>query len=69
MFTGQADGTFSAYNAATGDDLWSQKLEAGVNAPGVTYTVNGKQYVAVLAGGGTFFGTNHGDAVYAFAVS
>ena len=69
VFTGQPDGTYFAYDAATGDELWKQKLDAGVNAPGMTYTVNGKQYVAIYAGGGTFFGPKgHGDNVYAFAL-
>ena len=37
---------------ATGSELWrSPKLKAGVNAAPVTYTANGKQYVAVYAGG------------------
>jgi len=35
VFTGQPDGTYLAFNAMTGEQLWSQKLEAGVNAPGV----------------------------------
>ena len=68
VFTGQASGDYTAFNAMTGEQLWNQKLEAGVNAPGVTYTVNGKQYVAILAGGITFFEKGHGDAVYAFAL-
>jgi len=68
VFTGEPSGLYHAYNALTGEDVWSQKLEAGVNAPGVTYSVNGKQYVMIFAGGGTYFGTNHGDAVYAFAL-
>ncbi len=69
VFTGMADGTFIAYNAMTGAQVWSQKLDAGVNAPAMTYSVNGKQYVAIFAGGGTFFDAKlHGDSVYAFAV-
>jgi alcohol dehydrogenase (cytochrome c) len=69
VFTGQADGTYLAFNAMTGDQVWSQKLEAGANAPGITYTVDGKQYVAVLAGGNSYFDPKlRGDAVYAFAL-
>lgn len=69
VFTGAADGTFLAYNAMTGEQVWSQKLDAGVNAPAMTYSVKGKQYVAIYAGGGTFFDPKlHGDSVYAFAV-
>ena len=69
VFTGQPDGTFLAYNAMTGEQLWSQKLESGVNAPGITYTIDGKQYVLILAGGGTFFDPKlHGDDLYAFTL-
>ena len=53
----------------TGEQLWSQKLEAAWQRPGHHLQVNGKQYVAVFAGGGTFFDAKlHGDSVYAFAL-
>lgn len=69
VFAGMADGTYIAYDSASGAQLWSQKLKSGVNAPGITYTVKGKQYVAIYAGGGTFFSPKlHGDHVYAFAL-
>ncbi len=50
IFQGLADGTFHAYSAKDGKDLWS--YFAGVAATGVpiTYSVNGKQYVTVTAG-------------------
>ena len=31
-------------------ELWSHNVGAGINAPPITYSVNGKQYVAVLVG-------------------
>jgi alcohol dehydrogenase (cytochrome c) len=31
-------------------ELWSVNLGTGINAPPITYSVNGKQYVAVLVG-------------------
>lgn len=31
-------------------ELWSFNVGTGINAPPITYSVNGKQYVAVLAG-------------------
>lgn len=69
VFTGESTGKFISYNAMTGDELWSQQLDAGVHAPGITYSVKGKQYVAIYAGGGTFFAKKlHGDSVYAFAL-
>jgi PQQ-dependent dehydrogenase (methanol/ethanol family) len=71
VFVGHNDGTYEADNAASGKRLWSMKLQYGANAPGITYTVNGKQYVALLDGGTTGDGTTpskRGDAVYVFAL-
>ena len=50
MFLGHYDGTFSAYDAQSLQELWNFNLGTGINAPAVTYSVNGKQYIAVLAG-------------------
>jgi alcohol dehydrogenase (cytochrome c) len=50
IFLGQPDGTFAAYDAKTLKEAWSINLGTGINAPPVTYSVNGKQYVAVLVG-------------------
>lgn len=52
VFQGTAGSEFNAYNAATGEKLWSFPAQTGVVAPAVTYTVEGEQYVAVLAGWG-----------------
>ena len=50
VFLGQSDGTFSAHDATTLKELWSFNAGTGINAPPITYSVNGKQYVAVLVG-------------------
>ncbi|HEY7298240.1 MAG TPA: PQQ-dependent dehydrogenase, methanol/ethanol family [Xanthobacteraceae bacterium] len=50
VFIGQPDGTFAAYDAKTLKEAWSINLGTGINAPAVTYSVNGKQYIAVLVG-------------------
>ena len=50
IFLGHPDGTFSAYDARTLQELWSFNAGTGINAPAVTYAVNGTQYVAVLVG-------------------
>ena len=50
MFLGQTDGTFAAYDARTLKEIWSFNVGSGINAPPITYSVNGKQYVAVLVG-------------------
>ena len=41
---------FSAYDAKTLKELWSFNAGTGINAPPITFSVNGKQYVAVLVG-------------------
>jgi alcohol dehydrogenase (cytochrome c) len=50
VFFGLPDGTFSAHDAKTLKELWSFNVGTGINAPPITYSVNGKQYVAVLVG-------------------
>ena len=50
VFIGHLDGTFAAYDAKTLQEVWSFNVGSGINAPPITYSVNGKQYVAVLVG-------------------
>ena len=53
VFSGSAKGRLYAFDAHTGKVLWrSPQLSSGIIAPPVTYLVNGKQYVAILAGWG-----------------
>jgi quinohemoprotein ethanol dehydrogenase len=52
VFEGRADGEFVAYNATTGDKLWSvNSAPASPQRPSPT-RVDGKQYVALLVGWG-----------------
>ena len=46
----EANGHFDAFDAKTGAPLWSFQTGANVGAPPVTYSVNGRQYVAVATG-------------------
>jgi alcohol dehydrogenase (cytochrome c) len=50
VFFGLPDGTFSAHDAKTLKELWNFNTGTGINAPPITYSVNGKQYIAVLVG-------------------
>jgi alcohol dehydrogenase (cytochrome c) len=50
VFLGHYDGTFSAYDAKTLEEVWSFNVGSGINAPAISYAVNGKQYIAVLVG-------------------
>ena len=52
VFQGQSDGIFSAYNATTGEKVWSEGLGLGISAPPITYKLNNRQYIALLVGYG-----------------
>ncbi len=52
LFTGHMNGKFSAYDANTLQELWSFNTGTPITAPPMTYSVGGKQYIAVVAGGG-----------------
>ena len=55
VFQGTATGDFIAYNATTGQKLWSSWATTGIVAPPMTYMIDGKQYVSVMAGWGGAF--------------
>jgi alcohol dehydrogenase (cytochrome c) len=55
LFEGFLDRSFEAYDAATGKTLWRTRLNASPSASPITYSVGGKQYVAVVTGGGGAF--------------
>ena len=68
VFAGEGNGWFKAYDAHTGKVLWQYQCGAGVNAPATSYTVNGKQYIAVAAGGNTQLDFKRGNSVFVFAL-
>jgi alcohol dehydrogenase (cytochrome c) len=52
VFAGQPSGEVFALDARTLQKLWEFNTGGGVNAPPMTFTVDGKQYVAILVGMG-----------------
>ncbi len=52
VFQGTAAGTFNAYSADKGSLLWSAPVQTGIIAAPIAYSVDGEQYVAVMAGWG-----------------
>ncbi len=68
VFNGEANGWFKAFDAQSGKELWKFNCGAGVNAPAVSYTIKGKQYVAVAAGGNNQIDAKRGNSVYVFAL-
>lgn len=67
LFQGRADGNFVAYNARTGAELWRVHLGSGISAPPITYSVNGRQYVALLVGWGGSVPALGGGAAYGWS--
>jgi len=68
VFTGEGNGLFKAYDARNGAILWSFQAGAGVNAPPSSYTVDGKQYVVVAAGGNVQLDYKRGNNIIAFTL-
>ncbi len=55
VFQGRLTGDFSAFDAATGDKLWTYQLKSGgASGPG-TYMIDGEQYVTITTGWGSAF--------------
>jgi PQQ-dependent dehydrogenase (methanol/ethanol family) len=52
VFQGNAQGEFTAYDAARGAKLWTAKTGNGVIAAPMTYEIDGEQYVAIMVGAG-----------------
>jgi alcohol dehydrogenase (cytochrome c) len=85
IFTGGTnDQMIHAFDAKTGKLLWEFKTPSGILAPPTTFMIDGKQYLAVLAGwggdsagmqrtvaaanGGTAFAVPTGGSVWVFAL-
>ncbi len=61
VFQGTSDGHFIAYAADDGKKLWDVNVGTAVMAPPITFELDGKQYISVLAGWGgatALFGAN-----------
>jgi len=52
VFQGRTDGKLVAYRATDGVPLWMFDMGVGISAPPITYEVDGKQQIALLAGWG-----------------
>ncbi len=52
VFAGNPEGTFMAFDDTTGQELWRFNVGTGIHGNPTTFTVEGKQYVAIVAGAG-----------------
>ncbi|MDI2030454.1 PQQ-dependent dehydrogenase, methanol/ethanol family [Saccharopolyspora sp. TS4A08] len=76
VFAGTPAGEFIALNAQTGEELWKFQCGSGHHGSPMTYSVDGKQYVAVPVGWGGWLegiipgmlGAGHGSALIVFAL-
>ncbi len=62
------DKKIRAFDKATGQLLWEATLPFSGNATPATYSVNGRQYVVIAAGGGRDFKAKSGGVYVAFAL-
>ena len=76
VFAGEPNGNFNAFHARTGELLWQFNTGSGIHSNPVTYSVGGKQYVAVPTGWGGWvegyapemYGAPRGNALMVFAL-
>jgi len=69
VFTSAAmDGFLRAFDSETGKEIWKYQLPAGGQATPMTYSIAGKQYLVIAAGGHGKLGTKQGDYVLAFTL-
>ena len=67
---GSNDQRFRAFDSATGEELWVDRLEANAHATPMTFwgRKSGKQFVIVAAGGGNVFSDVTSDGLVAYAL-
>jgi alcohol dehydrogenase (cytochrome c) len=76
VFAGEPSGEFNALDARTGEQLWQFQCGSGHHSSPTTYTVDGRQYIAVPVGWGGWaegflpgmLGAGHGSALMVFAL-
>lgn len=62
------DNYLRAFDSETGKEIWKYQLPAGGQATPMTYSISGKQYLVISAGGHGKLGTKQGDYVIAFTL-
>jgi quinoprotein glucose dehydrogenase len=57
-----------AFDSESGGELWKFELPAGGQATPMTYSLKGKQYLVIAAGGHGKLGSKQGDYILAFTL-
>lgn len=76
VFAGEPTGEFNALDARTGEQLWQFQTGSGHHSSPISYSVDGRQYIAAPVGWGGWvegfapgmLGGPHGDALFVFAL-
>jgi alcohol dehydrogenase (cytochrome c) len=76
VFAGEPSGEYNALDARTGELLWQFQCGSGHHSSPTTYSVDGRQYIAVPVGWGAWvegflpgmLGAGHGSALLVFAL-
>ena len=68
VFQGTSNGNFVAFDATSGDILWTSPTQTAVMAAPITYEIDGEQYVAVMAGWGGILALHAAPFVKSLAV-
>ncbi len=68
VFSGRNNGELVAYDAESGDELWSFQTGAGANTTPAIFEMDGTQYVAFYAGGNSLAASAHGDELWLFSL-
>jgi len=66
VFHGLGDGHLKAYDARSGKEIWSFDAHFGISGAPITYEVDGKQYVSVVAGWGGTGAAASGQMTYQY---
>lgn len=61
VFTGAQNGQFMAYDATSGNKLWSFQTGSGISGLPIAWEHQGRQYVTVLSGSAHVYGALAGD--------
>lgn len=68
VFAGLLDGGLAAWDAETGELLWSDELPYGCASAPMTYRAAGRQHVAVACGGHFLSGGGRGDLLVSYSL-
>lgn len=68
VFQPDDHGYLTAYDAQTGEKLWSHDTQTGAMAPPITYSIKGEQYVAIAVGFGGGFAAEGGPVAHAWKI-